>query len=67
MKSFSKGLLEFIDLKDLLRPDSCYNIMTQSILTNDFDLLELEIIEESMYNTFIEERRPDGLKMCGTQ
>ena len=55
MKSFSQGLLDFIDLKDLLRSDSCYNIMTHSILTNYSDLLELEIIEVSMYNTFIEE------------
>ena len=67
MKSFSQGLLDFIDLKDLLRSDSCYNIMTHSILANYSDLLELEIIGESMYNTFIEERKPDGLKMRGTQ
>ena len=61
MKSFSQELLDFIDLKDLLRSDSCYNIMTHSILANYSDLLELEIIGESMYNTSIEERKPDHL------
>ena len=62
VKSFSAGLLEFLDTKDLLHSDSCYNIMTHSILVNDSDILEIERIGEDMYDRFIEERKPDGSK-----
>ena len=60
VRSFTTALMEFIDFKELVRSECCYNIMTHSILTNDSDLLEIEVIGEELYNTFIEERKSDG-------
>ena len=34
VKSYGAGLREFVDLKDILESDCCYNIMTHSMLTN---------------------------------
>ena len=62
VKSYCAGLREFVDVKDILESDCCYNIMTHSILINDSDLFEIERVGEGMYDTFIEERKPGGLK-----
>ena len=62
VKSYCTSLLEFIDLQDILNTDNCYRIMSNTVLSNDSDLLDIEAIGESMYNTFIEERICTGPK-----
>ena len=61
-KSYGACFREFVDVKDILESNCCYNIMTHSILTNDLDLLEIERVGDGMYDTFIEDRKPGGLK-----
>ena len=60
VKSYGAALLEFVDIKDLLASDSCYDIMTHSILADDSDLLQIEKIGHELYNGFLEERKSDG-------
>ena len=56
VKRYCEGLLEFLDVKDLLESDCCFNIMTHSILANDSDLTDIVNIGEQMYNKFIDDR-----------
>ena len=60
VKKYCEGLLEFVDLKDILHSDCCFNIMTHSILATDSDIVNIGKIGEEMYDKFIEERNTRG-------
>ena len=60
VKSYNSGLMEFLDLEEIVNSKCCHNIMTHSILTDDSDLVEVEQIGEELYDKFIEERGANG-------
>ena len=60
VKSYNAGLMEFLDLEEIVNSKCCHNIMTHSILTDDSDLVEIEQIGEELYDKFIEERGANG-------
>ena len=65
VEKYGTGLFEFLDLKDTLHANCCFNIMTHSIIVKDSDILDIEKIGEQMYNKFIEERSTGPNVMYG--